>query len=282
MDTRQFASVDHHARLPVRRLTLRTGFRRLTEPPPRTLRVGLDAIRRLDRRAAAEVVDWRVRPRSACARSACDELSESGRGVSSRPRRRSRPHADRRARRATADARGDYGYLMLSNGVPIGYGRGGGRRFTREGPTAEAVTSSTPTHAGRAGGIPVGAGPARVPHDVRRSAFVINGYQFGAGNSEAISSGAYWFYYRLGFRRACPRTWRWLPRRRSGCGATPRVRTRACATSPGSPAGPASRPRRFQRARFLRGALADARWCGCRASASPGAATGRISKAKAG
>jgi hypothetical protein len=30
--------------------------------------------------------------------------------------------------------------------------------------------------------------------------FVINGYQFGAGNSEAIASGAYWFYYRLGFR----------------------------------------------------------------------------------
>ena len=33
---------------------------------------------------------------------------------------------------------------------------------------------------------------------VRR--FVINAYQFGAGNSEAIASGAYWFYYRLGFR----------------------------------------------------------------------------------
>ena len=32
--------------------------------------------------------------------------------------------------------------------------------------------------------------------------FVINAYQFGAGNAEAIKSGAFWFYYRLGFRPA--------------------------------------------------------------------------------
>ena len=34
--------------------------------------------------------------------------------------------------------------------------------------------------------------------------FIINGYQFGAGNSEAIASGAYWFYWRLGFRPSLP------------------------------------------------------------------------------
>jgi hypothetical protein len=33
---------------------------------------------------------------------------------------------------------------------------------------------------------------------VRR--FVVNGYQVGDGNREAIRSGAFWFYYRLGFR----------------------------------------------------------------------------------
>jgi len=32
--------------------------------------------------------------------------------------------------------------------------------------------------------------------------FVINPYQFGAGNDEALQSGAYWFYFRLGFRSA--------------------------------------------------------------------------------
>ncbi len=30
--------------------------------------------------------------------------------------------------------------------------------------------------------------------------FIVNPYQFGAGNAEAIRSGAFWFYYRLGFR----------------------------------------------------------------------------------
>ncbi|MBX3394403.1 MAG: hypothetical protein KF841_03445 [Phycisphaerae bacterium] len=30
--------------------------------------------------------------------------------------------------------------------------------------------------------------------------FLVDPYQFGAGNEEAIRSGAFWFYYRLGFR----------------------------------------------------------------------------------
>jgi hypothetical protein len=30
--------------------------------------------------------------------------------------------------------------------------------------------------------------------------FIINPYQLGDGNDEALASGAYWFYYRLGFR----------------------------------------------------------------------------------
>ncbi len=34
--------------------------------------------------------------------------------------------------------------------------------------------------------------------------FIVNPYQFGAGNDEALASGAYWFYYRLGFRSARP------------------------------------------------------------------------------
>jgi hypothetical protein len=32
------------------------------------------------------------------------------------------------------------------------------------------------------------------------SRFVVNSYQFGADNDEALQSGAYWFYDRLGFR----------------------------------------------------------------------------------
>jgi hypothetical protein len=36
--------------------------------------------------------------------------------------------------------------------------------------------------------------------------FIINAYQFGADNAEAIASGAFWFYYRLGFRPAAAAT----------------------------------------------------------------------------
>ena len=34
--------------------------------------------------------------------------------------------------------------------------------------------------------------------------FIINPYQIGQGNHEAIASGAFWFYYRLGFRPVDP------------------------------------------------------------------------------
>jgi hypothetical protein len=40
-------------------------------------------------------------------------------------------------------------------------------------------------------------------YGVRR--FSVDPYQFGAGNTEAIRSGAFWFYYRLGFRPLEPR-----------------------------------------------------------------------------
>jgi hypothetical protein len=36
------------------------------------------------------------------------------------------------------------------------------------------------------------------------SRFVVNPYQFGADNDEALQSGAYWFYDRLGFRSLDP------------------------------------------------------------------------------
>lgn len=32
------------------------------------------------------------------------------------------------------------------------------------------------------------------------SYFYVNPYQFGKGNPEGLKSGAFWFYYRLGFR----------------------------------------------------------------------------------
>lgn len=91
----------------------------------------------------------------------------------------------------------NYAYLLLSNGAPIGYG--GVTALFRQANTGvnifDAFRGSEAaflwTEMLRAFHALFGA---------RR--FVVNGYQFGEGNPEAIASGAYWFYYRLGFRPA--------------------------------------------------------------------------------
>src|SRR5262249_9568222 len=90
-----------------------------------------------------------------------------------------------------------FGYLLMANGVPIGYG--GFTALFAPVHTRDNIFPQVP------------APPAALSFEqalclmhtltscVR---FVINPYQFGAGNDEALQSGAYWFYYRLGFRSA--------------------------------------------------------------------------------
>lgn len=86
-------------------------------------------------------------------------------------------------------------YLLLSNGVPIGYG--GVTPLYRQANTG--INIFDPFRGGEAAYLWVEMLRAFATiYGVRR--FVVNGYQFGEGNSEAIASGAYWFYYRLGFR----------------------------------------------------------------------------------
>lgn len=87
------------------------------------------------------------------------------------------------------------GYLLLSNGVPIGYG--GVTPFFRQANTG--INIFDPFRGGEAAFLWVEM--LRAFHSIYGvTRFVVNGYQFGEGNSEAIRSGAYWFYYRLGFR----------------------------------------------------------------------------------
>jgi hypothetical protein len=87
------------------------------------------------------------------------------------------------------------GFLIVCNDIPVGYG--GSSTLYRQANTginifdefrgSEAAwfwvqvmrTISTLTGCNR---------------------FVANPYQFGAGNAEALRSGAFWFYYRLGYR----------------------------------------------------------------------------------
>jgi hypothetical protein len=94
----------------------------------------------------------------------------------------------------------NYGYVMFSNGVPIGYGG-----VTTFG--AQANTGANVFESFRRSEAPFLFAQAlrafRTMFAVTR--FVVNPYQFGAGNAEAIASGAYWFYDRLGFRPVAPR-----------------------------------------------------------------------------
>ncbi len=89
----------------------------------------------------------------------------------------------------------NYGYLLLSNGVPIGYG--GVTALFRQANTG--INIFDPFRGSEAAFLWIEMLRAfQTLFGVRR--FIINGYQFGEGNAEAIKSGAYWFYYRLGFR----------------------------------------------------------------------------------
>ncbi|HUX32503.1 MAG TPA: hypothetical protein VMV51_01420 [Gemmatimonadaceae bacterium] len=91
----------------------------------------------------------------------------------------------------------NYGYLMLSNGVPVGYG--GVTPLYRQANTGLNIFPSF--RGGEAAYLWVAALRAfRSLFRVTR--FVVNAKQVGEGNREAIASGAFWFYYKLGFRPA--------------------------------------------------------------------------------
>jgi hypothetical protein len=89
------------------------------------------------------------------------------------------------------------GYLLFANGVPIGYG--GVTPLFRQANTG--INIFDPFRGSEAAFL--WTQMLRAFHTLYGSRrFVINPYQFGAGNAEAIHSGAFWFYHRLGFRPA--------------------------------------------------------------------------------
>jgi hypothetical protein len=90
-----------------------------------------------------------------------------------------------------------YGYLLLANGLPMGYGG-----FTTLFAQVNTGVNVFPEFRGSEAAF-AWQQALRVMRAVTGCArVVINPYQFGAGNSEALQSGAYWFHYRLGFRSA--------------------------------------------------------------------------------
>jgi hypothetical protein len=189
-----------HARLPRSRPALRSGLRRLTDPPARHIERPLTTIERLPVRGARRVIEL-----------ARDALAARGREVHAMTHANPAEvhYADLEEgvelavigvsppQRLTLEA--NYGYLLISNGVPIGYG--GVTPLYRQANTGINVFDAF--RGSEAAFLWAQILRAfRTLFGVRR--FVVNGYQFGAGNSEAIRSGAYWFYYRLGFRPGRP------------------------------------------------------------------------------
>ena len=91
------------------------------------------------------------------------------------------------------------GYLILSNGVPVGYG--GGSALFRQVNTGVNMFDE---YRGSEAAF-LWTQVMRVYHALFGcTRFIINAYQFGSENSEALDSGAFWFHYHLGYRPVLP------------------------------------------------------------------------------
>jgi hypothetical protein len=88
-----------------------------------------------------------------------------------------------------------YGLLTLKNGVPLGYALVGA--LYRSAGVAYNVFD---TFRGAEAGFVFGRLLASVRALLGTNAFSIDPYQLGHGNREGLESGAWWFYYKLGFR----------------------------------------------------------------------------------
>jgi len=89
----------------------------------------------------------------------------------------------------------EYGYLMLKNGVVIGYGTGTGLFGS-----CQIAFNLFPTFRGAETAEIYACVLATFRQLFLADTFAVDCYQIGADNEEAIESGAWWFYARLGFR----------------------------------------------------------------------------------
>jgi hypothetical protein len=88
-----------------------------------------------------------------------------------------------------------YGFLTLKNGVPIGYVLSSALFGS-----SEIAYNVFESYRGGEAARVFGRVLAMVHHLFGSDAFAIDPYQLGHGNAEGLQSGAWWFYYKLGFR----------------------------------------------------------------------------------
>jgi len=121
-----------------------------------------------------------------------------------------------------------YGLLMLENGVPIGY-----LAQSALLGSAEIAFNVFETFRGAEAAHLFARVLASVRHLFRADTFTLDPYQLGEDNDEAIRSGAWWFYQKLGLRSRDPsvlrlmgrelRRMRGNPRHRSSVGTLKRL-----------------------------------------------------------
>jgi hypothetical protein len=136
-------------------------------------------------------------------RDACQHLVDAGRAVLAMLGRETDPiaialYSALPARRGALDSH--IGYVLFKNSVPIGYG--GGWPFL--GTCKIGINIFAPFRGGESAFLMASVLRAYAQlFAVER--FVVEPYQFGAGNREGLESGAFWFYFRLGFRPVDPK-----------------------------------------------------------------------------
>jgi hypothetical protein len=118
------------------------------------------------------------------------------------------------------------GYLILRNGVPIGYGEA----FVA-GRSATMTFNIFATFRGGEAAYTFARTLAMVRHMFGVESFSLDPYQLGKGNDEAIASGAWWFYYKLGFRPLTADARRLLRRELARMRADPAHRSSAATLS---------------------------------------------------
>ena len=89
----------------------------------------------------------------------------------------------------------EYGYLMLRNGVVVGYGTGTGLFGS-----CQIAFNLFPTFRGAETTELYASVLATFQRLFDADTFSVDSYQIGADNDEAIDSGAWWFYAGMGFR----------------------------------------------------------------------------------
>lgn len=94
---------------------------------------------------------------------------------------------------------GTFGYLTLHNGVPVGYGD-----LIVTGRSVAVAFNTFEAYRGGEAAWTFARLLAMLRHLFGSTSFILHPYQIGHRNEEAIASGAWWFYYKLGFRPRAP------------------------------------------------------------------------------